>query len=128
MQHQFLLPTIIGSNAGHGNRAPVARQPSLKLSIYKPAKVAKMFVNSCFIFHLDFFAAGAESNWTSVFETDGEMLTQPGTDGVSVELQKKYTQTSVKRLDRHTSLGLNKGQRSQLPVHMIRHVNMLTTV
>lgn len=35
--HQFLLPTIIGSNAEVGNQAPVARQPSPKLSIYKPS-------------------------------------------------------------------------------------------
>lgn len=33
----ILLPTIIGCNGGLGSRAPVARQPSLKLSIYKPS-------------------------------------------------------------------------------------------
>lgn len=90
MQHQFLLPTTTDSNAGHGNQASVARQPSLKLLIYKLTKAAKMFVNSCFIFHLGFFVVRAEMNWLWQ-EADvcvsAKMLRKSGTGRVSVELQ-----------------------------------------
>lgn len=96
MQHQSLLPTIIGSNAGHGNQAPVARQPSLKLSIYKQAKVAP----KCLLTPVWFLLQ-------SSLQQEQEQI---GRRRRWDSLGRTRTLLSCT----HSALGLDKGQRSQL--------------